>query len=44
MEEFIKKGIPDLHQCNLETQTAVVDLFINQIIITEDGLQIIWNQ
>lgn len=44
MEEYIKKGIPDLHQCDLETQTAVIDLFINQIIITEDGLKIIWNQ
>lgn len=44
MEEYIKRGIPNLHECDLETQTAIIDLFINQIIVTKDGLKIIWNQ
>lgn len=44
MEEYIKNGIPDLHQCDLDTQTAIVDIFVNKIIVMPDGLKIIWNQ
>ena len=44
IEQFIKNGIPNLFECDLETQTAIVDLFINKIVVTEDGLQITWNQ
>ena len=44
IEQFIKNGIPNLFECDLEMQTAIVDLFINKIVITEDGLQITWNQ
>ncbi len=44
MEEFIKNGIPNLFECDLETQTAIVDLFVDKIIVKEDGLQVIWNQ
>lgn len=44
IEQFIKNGIPNLFECDLETQTAIVNLFINKIVITEDGLQITWNQ
>ncbi|MBP3908511.1 recombinase family protein [Turicibacter sanguinis] len=44
MEEFITNGIPNLFECDLDTQTAIIDLFVNQITITEDGLQVIWNQ
>ena len=44
IEQFIKNGIPNLFECDLEMQTAIVDLFINKIVITEDGLQIVWNQ
>lgn len=44
MEEYIKNGIPDLHQCDLDTQTAIVDIFVNKIIVIPDGLKIIWNQ
>ena len=44
MQEFINNGIPDLSQCDIDTQTAIVDLFVNQIIVKEDSLQVIWNQ
>ena len=44
MEEFIKNGIPNLFECDLDTQTAIVDLFVDQIIVKDDGLQMIWNQ
>ena len=44
IEQFIKSGIPNLFECDLDTQTAIVDLFINKIMVKEDGLQIIWNQ
>ena len=44
IEQLIKHGIPNLFECDLEMQTAIVDLFINKIVITEDGLQITWNQ
>lgn len=44
MEEYIKNGIPDLHQCDLDTQTAIVDIFVNKIIVMPDCLKIIWNQ
>ena len=40
MEQMIKEGIPNLFECDLDTQTAIVDLFINKIVVTEDGLQI----
>ncbi len=42
--EFIKNGIPNLFECDLETQTAIVDLFVNKIIVKDDSLQVIWNQ
>ena len=42
--EFIKNGIPNLLECDLETQRAIVDLFIKQIIVKDDSLQVIWNQ
>lgn len=42
--EFIKNGIPNLLECDLETQRAIVDLFINKIIVKDDSLQVIWNQ
>lgn len=44
MEKYIKEGIPDLHQCDLETQTSIVDTFVNKIIITPARIRIIWNQ
>ena len=44
MQQFIKNGIPNLFECDLETQTAIVDLFVNKIIVKDEGLQIIWNQ
>ena len=44
IEQLIKNGIPNLFECDLEMQTAIVDLFINKIVVTEDGLQITWNQ
>ena len=44
IEQFIKNGIPNLFERDLEMQTAIVDLFINKIVVTEDGLQITWNQ
>ncbi|MDO4927176.1 MAG: recombinase family protein [Turicibacter sp.] len=44
MEEFIKNGIPDLFESDIDTQTAIVDLFVDKIIIKDDGLQVIWNQ
>ena len=44
IEQFIKNGIPNLFECDLETQTTIVDLFINKIIVKDDTLQIIWNQ
>lgn len=44
MEEFIKNGIPNLFECDLDTQTAIIDLFVDKIIIKDDGLQVIWNQ
>ena len=44
MEDFIKNGIPNLFECDLDTQTAIIDLFVDQIIVKEDGLQVIWNQ
>lgn len=44
MEEFLKNGIPNLFECDLDTQTAIVDLFVDRIVIKDDGLQVIWNQ
>ena len=44
MEEFIKSGIPNLFESDLDTQTAIVDLFVDKIIVKKDGIQIIWNQ
>ena len=44
MEQMIKEGIPNLFECDLDTQTAIVDLFIDKIIVKENSLQIIWNQ
>ena len=44
MEELIKNGIPNLFECDLDTQTAIIDLFVDKIIVKEDGLQVIWNQ
>ena len=44
MEELIKNGIPNLFEADIDTQTAIVDLFIDKIIIKDDELQIIWNQ
>ena len=44
MEEFIQKGIPNLFDCDVDTQTAIIDLFVDKIIVKEDGLQVIWNQ
>ena len=44
MEKYIKNGIPDLNQCDLDKQTAIIDIFVNKIIIMPDGLKIIWNQ
>ena len=44
MEEFIENGIPNLFECDLDTQTAIIDLFVDKIIVKEDGLQVIWNQ
>lgn len=43
MEELLKQGIPNLFECDLDTQTAIIDLFIDKIIVKEDGLQVIWN-
>ena len=33
IEQFIKNGIPNLFECDLDTQTNIVDLFINKIIV-----------
>lgn len=44
VQELIRTGIPDLEQCDLKTQTDIVNLFINKVFITDDGFQIIWKQ
>ena len=44
MEDFIKKGIPNLFDCDVDTQTAIIDLFVDKIIVKEDGVQVIWNE
>ena len=44
MEDLIKNGIPNLFEADIDTQTAIVDLFIDKIIIKDDELQVIWNQ
>ena len=44
IKQFIKNGIPNLFECDLDTQTAMVDLFIHKIVVKDDGLQVIWNQ
>ena len=44
MEDIIKNGIPNLFESDINTQTAIVDLFIDKIIIKDDELQVIWNQ
>lgn len=44
LQKYIKNGIPNLWECNLDTQTAIVDLFIDKIIVQEDGIQVIWSQ
>ncbi len=44
IQEFIKNGIPNLFECDLETQTDIVSLLIDKIIVKEDSLQVIWKQ
>lgn len=44
IEEFIQNGIPSLVECDLQTQTEIINLLIKKIIVTDDGLDIIWNQ
>lgn len=44
IEELIQNGIPNLIECDLATQTEIVNLLIKKIIVTDDGLDIIWNQ
>lgn len=44
IEELIQNGIPNLLECDLQTQTEIVHLLIKKIIVTDDGLDIIWNQ
>ena len=44
IEELIQSGIPNLIECDLQTQTEIVNLLIKKIIVTDDGLDIIWNQ
>ena len=43
MEELIKNGIPNLFEADVDTQTAIVDLFVDKIIIKDDELDVIWN-
>lgn len=44
IEAFIQNGIPNLFECDLQTQTEIVHLLIKKIIVTDNGLDIIWNQ
>ena len=44
MEQVIKNGIPNLFEADIETQTAIVDLFIDKIIVKDNRLQVILNQ
>ena len=44
MQDLIKNGIPNLFESDIDTQTAIVDLFIDKIIIKDDELEVIWNQ
>ena len=44
VKTFIKSGIPDLFECDLETQTAIVDLLIEKIIVDNNKLDILWRK
>ena len=43
VQKAIKNGIPNLFECDTETQTEIINLFINKIIVTNESLKIIWN-
>lgn len=42
IEKLIQDGIPNLFECDLETQTSIIDLLIDQIIVHSTDLEIIW--
>ena len=44
MEQMIQDGIPNLFECDLETQTSIIDLFIDHIIVHPTDLEIIWKK
>ena len=44
MQDLIKNEFPNLFESDIDTQTAIVDLFIDKIIIKDDELEVIWNQ
>ena len=44
VKTFIRSGIPDLFECDLETQTAIVDLLIEKIIVDNNKLDILWRK
>ena len=43
VQKAIKNGIPNLFDCDTETQTEIINLFIKKIIVTNESLKIIWN-
>lgn len=43
VQKAIKNGIPNLFECDTETQTEIINLFIKKIIVTNESLKIIWN-
>ena len=44
IEQMIQDGIPNLFECDLETQTSIIDLFIDHIIVHPTDLEIIWKK
>ena len=44
MEQMIQDSIPNLFECDLETQTSIIDLFIDHIIVHPTDLEIIWKK
>ena len=43
VQKVINNGIPNLFECDTETQTEIINLFIKKIIVTNDSLKVIWN-
>ncbi|MTP73967.1 hypothetical protein GMB80_13615 [Turicibacter sanguinis] len=44
IQDFIKKGVENLSECDLPTRTHIVDLLIDKIVVTDETLQIVWKE